>query len=185
MKVIELLLEDIKNIGVYGFGLVSDPANMSSFVKLNKHKVEFKVVNEEKRLLMGVALIPNQKIYRNEFAEEGECEVYFSAETIKEISHRFQKAGSQNNTTLEHAVELEKNTVVETWIKEHDVHDKSVMHNIDTPVGSWIISMKVEDDTAWESAKNGLITGFSIEGLFPEYKVENSVDELYQSIMKM
>ena len=59
-------------------------------------------------------------------------------------------------------------TVFESWIVEDEVKDKSAIYDLDAPVGSWVISMKIEDDKVWESVTNGLYTGFSIEGFFAD-----------------
>lgn len=188
MVILEMFIEDILLNGVEAFSLVSDPAMESEFVKLNKqHKIELKVVDEEKRILTGVALIPDKLIYRKDFAGYDECKIYFTKESIREISELFFKKGEQNNSSLEHEIPLSRNTIVESWIKEDEVHDKTVLHGIEAPLNSWIVSMKVENDDVWKLAKEGEIKGFSIEGLFGMNKVKNSNDiynEINQFITK-
>jgi hypothetical protein len=36
----------------------------------------------------------------------------------------------------------------------------------DAPNGSWFVSMLVENEAVWAKVKDGLINGFSIEGIF-------------------
>ena len=41
------------------------------------------------------------------------------------------------------------------------------MYGLEVPVGTWIVSMKVENDAIWEKfVKEGAVKGFSIEGYF-------------------
>ena len=60
-------------------------------------------------------------------------------------------------------------TVVESWIVEDEKKDKSAIYGLNAPVGSWVISMKIEDDELWQQIKEGKkYTGFSIEGFFSD-----------------
>ena len=52
------------------------------------------------------------------------------------------------------------------------------MYGLDAPVGSWVISMKCENDEIYEMAKNGQVNGFSIEGIFPEKQEVSMESEL-------
>jgi hypothetical protein len=60
-------------------------------------------------------------------------------------------------------------TVVESWIVESE-KDKSRHYNLDVPVGTWMISMKVENDEVWNDyvKGDGKIKGFSIEAFFSD-----------------
>jgi len=189
MEVFELII-DAENIkaGVQAISLVSDPAIESDWITLSKKKIELKILDEEKRILMGAALIPNKPIYRLD-DNDNEYNIYFSTKTIRQASELFFQRGLQSESTLEHEIQLKGNTVVESWIKEDNVKDKSVLHNLDVPVGTWLISMKINDDKIWELAKMGEIKGFSIEGYFVDSvinaKKEITIDEIYQSILNM
>jgi hypothetical protein len=45
--------------------------------------------------------------------------------------------------------------------------DKSRLYGMDMPVGTWMISMKVNNPDIWENyVKTGKVKGFSIEGYF-------------------
>jgi len=188
MEIFELKI-DLDNFvgGVNAISLVSDPAIESDWVTLSKQKVELKVMDEEKRILMGAALIPNKPILRRN--EEGtEYHIFFSEQTIRQASELFLQKGFQSESTLEHTIPLEGNTVVESWIKEDDVNDKSVKFELGVPVGTWIISMKINDDRTWELAKQGVIKGFSIEGYFTdkiEMKKEVTAEDLYRDLLNL
>jgi hypothetical protein len=58
-------------------------------------------------------------------------------------------------------------SVVESWIVE-GAHDKSMNYGFDFPKGTWVISMKVNNDEIWNKVKLGEVKGFSIEGYFAD-----------------
>ena len=61
MDTVELLInEELELDGVFAISLVEEPAIESNFVALNKHEVSLKVVDEEKRIVLGIALKPNK-----------------------------------------------------------------------------------------------------------------------------
>ena len=60
-------------------------------------------------------------------------------------------------------------TVVESWLVEDKEKDKSAIYNLDLPVGSWVVSMKVNSDEIWNDyIKSGKVTGFSIEAMMTD-----------------
>jgi len=173
MEVIEYIIDEENEEGVYAISLVSAPAIESDFVMLSKD-IKLKLVNEELGLLMGAALIPDLPILRT--GEDGDYYIFFSKETIRKTSELFFQNGFQSETTLEHQTKLQGNTIVESWIKESDEHDKSNLFGIEAPVGSWIVSMKISDPEVLALAKKGVINGFSIEGLFADKTELSSAD---------
>ena len=166
MNIIELVLDEMQELmGIQAISIVENPAIEEDFVALKTQKVEFATQNEEKRILMGAALIPNKPIYRR--SGEEEFYVYFSKDTIRKASELFFQNGNQNKSTLEHEAELQKLSVVESWIVEDTEKDKSRLYGMDMPVGTWMISMKVNNPDIWENyVKTGKVKGFSIEGYF-------------------
>ena len=174
MKIIELILDETQiKSGIDAISIVEAPAIESNFIALNSHKIEFKSVDNEKRILMGPALIPNKPIYRNQDGEE--FYVYFSKATIEKAMQMYLKKGNQGNTTLEHDSKLNGLTLVESWIKVDAEKDKSVAYGMTDPVGTWYVSMKVDNDEIWnEFVKSGKVKGFSIEGYFADKSTEMS-----------
>lgn len=178
MKIVELVLnEEDENAGVDAVSIVENPAIESDFIALNKHQVELKTIDEEKKILMGMALIPNKQIYRRNEKTNEEYYIYFSKKTIRKVSELFLKKSNQKNATLEHASKIDGMTIVESWIVEDAKMDKSALYEFNAPVGSWMISMKVDNPVMWEKVKSGEVKGFSIEGFFSE-KLEASRQEL-------
>ena len=177
MKLIELIIDENEFLsGINAISLVEYPAIEEDFIALNSaKKVEFATQNEEKRILMGAALVPNKPIYRKN--GEDEFYVYFTKETIRRASEMFFQNGNQNNSTLEHEVDLKGLSVVESWIIEDEEYDKSKKYGLELPVGTWMVSMKVENQEIWDKfVKTGKVKGFSIEGYFVD-KVNMSQQE--------
>jgi hypothetical protein len=171
-KIVELIIseEEKKDMdGVFAISLVEDPAIEEFWVALNKQKqqIEFKKIDEDKRLLIAPALVPNKQIFR--IADDGsDYHVFFSKETIKKASELYMKRNHLQSATYEHEKEIDGLCVVESWIKEFEL-DKSVKYGFEhCPVGTWFVTMRVDNDEIWEKVKKGEVLGFSIEGFFTD-----------------
>ena len=168
MKIIELVLDESSMAnGIDAISLVENPAIEENFIALSKQveHVEFKAVDNEKRILMGPALTPNKPIYRRDGEEE--YYVYFSRQTIRRANELYFKRDNHKKATLEHDVQVQGTTLVESWIVEDKAKDKSALYGYDVPLGTWMVSMKVDNDEIWnEYVKEGKVKGFSIEGYF-------------------
>lgn len=153
--------------GVFAISLVESPAMEGNFIALNKQpKIEFKEVDKEQRILMGLVLEPNKPIYRNDNGEE--YNIVFSSQTIKDLSYNFFKSNHQSNSTIEHDVNqrIEGVTFVESWIVEDTEKDKSALYGFSYPKGSWLATMKVDSDDVWNDyVKSGKVQGFSIDAI--------------------
>lgn len=171
--------------GVFALSLVSEPATESHWVSLKKDsEIKLKAIDKKEQCLLGVALIPNKPIYRND--ENGEYLIEFSSDSVKNIAYEFLRRGKQNQTSLEHQVKLNEQTVnvVESWIIEDDVHDKTRKYGIKEPVGSWAVKMKVNDPKLYELAEQGELKGISIEGFFDKKLINLNTDMSKQSIVE-
>jgi len=192
MNLIELIIDD-KDVlsGVDAISVVEAPAIESNFVALKSEEIKLAQVDTEKRILMGAVLIPEKPIYRRN--GEDEYYIYFSKDTVNKASQLFFKNGNQNNWTLEHGKEIKGLTVVESWIVEDMAKDKSAIYNLSVPVGTWMASVKVEDDGVWnEYIKTGKVKGFSLEGYFADkleekkqLSTQNKKDEIINQIKKL
>ena len=182
MKIIELILdEEQDDIGVEAISIVESPAIESDFVALKNQEIKLAEVDKEKKILMGALLIPNKPIYRS--GAEGEYYIYFSKDTIVKASQMFLQKGNQSNSTLEHAEPLSGLTLVESWLVEDKVHDKSVKYGMDLPLGTWMGSVKVNNEDVWnEYVKTNKVKGFSIEGYFAD-KMETPKDKTLEDLM--
>jgi hypothetical protein len=174
-KIIELVIDENDEMsGIDAVSVVSSPAIEENFIALHKHEIELKEVDTEKRILMGAALVPNKQIYRRNDKNE-EYHIYFSKDTVRKASELFLMRANQNNATYEHDKKLSGMSVVESWIIEDEKKDKSAKYGFSLPVGTWMISMKVNNDEVWKDVKEGKVKGFSIEGYFAD-KYEMSLN---------
>lgn len=175
MKFFELVLDEEKLLhGIDAISIVEHPAIEEDFIAFNKdYKFEFKEVDNEKRVLMGAAMIPEKPIYRVDGEEE--YYVFFTKETIRRASELYLMNGKQGNATLEHQSKLQGLSLVESWIIEDSEKDKSKAYGMEYPVGTWMVSMKVNNEDVWnEYVKTGKVKGFSIEGWFMQREALNS-----------
>ena len=186
MKIVELILDEEDELnGIEAISIVENPAIEEDFIALKDQQIKLAEVDKEKKILMGALLIPNKPIYRQSGDEE--YYIYFSRDTVLKASQKYLKSGNQKNSTLEHQMNIQGLTLVESWIKEDKVHDKSVKYGMDVPIGTWMGSVKVDNDEVWENyVKTGLVKGFSIEGYFADKaespKDKGIKDELNQEI---
>ena len=171
-KIVELIISEEQKEdmdGVFAISLVEDPAIEEFWVALNKQKqqIQFTKVDEDKRLLIAPALVPNKQIFRLD-DDGSDYHVFFSKETIKKASELYMKRNHLQSATYEHEKEVDGLCVVESWIKEFEI-DKSVKYGFEhCPVGTWFVTMRVDNDKIWNKVKNGEVLGFSIEGFFTD-----------------
>ena len=168
MNLIELIIDDNEELqGVEAISVVESPAIESDFVALKAEEVKLAEVSKEKRILMGAVLIPEKPIYRK--SGDTEYYIYFSKDTVVKASQLFLKNGNQSNWTLEHSKPIEGLTVVESWIVEDLTKDKTALYNLSVPVGTWMASIKVDNDEIWNDyVKTGKVKGLSLEGYFAD-----------------
>ena len=168
MRIVELIIDEKdENSGIEAVSLVETPAIEENFIALNKQEIMLAEVDKEKRLLMGAALIPNKQIYRKNDKTGDEYYIYFSKDTVRKASELFFKRSNHKNATFEHKQPIKGTTIVESWIVESE-KDKSRHYGLNVPVGSWMVSMKIDDDDLYAKAKSGEVKGFSIEGYFAD-----------------
>jgi hypothetical protein len=173
-KIVELVIDEKDSLsGIDAVSVVRSPAIEENFIHLSKHEVELKEVDKEKKILMGAALVPNKQIYRVNEKTKEEYYIYFSEDTVRKASELFLMNSNQNNATYEHDKKLKGMSVVESWIIDDSKSDKSRFYGFDLPKGTWMISMKVNNDEVWNDVKEGKVKGFSIEGYFAD-KLEMS-----------
>ena len=180
LEIYELFIDETSEWGgIEAISIVENPAIEEDFIALKSQEVKLAEVDAEKRVLMGAVLIPNKKIYRRN--AEQEYYIHFSEDTVRKASELFLSRGKQNNSTLEHEVSIGGLSVVESWIIEDEVHDKSRKYGLNMPLGTWMASIKVNNDEIWEEfVKTKRVKGFSIEGFFTDKKNERpqeSIDE--------
>jgi hypothetical protein len=122
-------------------------------------------------------MIPDMLIYRRD--ENGkDYYVKFSKETIAKVAEKFMSELRVHSTNLQHNEEIDGGSFVyESWITE-TVDDKAnSKYNLDVPIGTWMIKLKVKSPEVWEAVKAGKYRGFSIEGNFVDKKELETMEE--------
>lgn len=150
------------DIGIKATSLVTLPAMESNFLHFNEDKPQFIFASEEKRELIGAIMIPDKLIYRN--IGGNKFYVNFTSDVISNLVSRMIKSGTAGLFTIQHKHEVEENgiDVQEVWIKESEV-DKSTNFEINEPIGTAFMKVKVNDERIWKSIKEYGLNGFSIE----------------------
>lgn len=185
MKVYEAIFKEGENEGVYALSVVNDPAMEDFWVAFSKHpeKIEFAQVDEEKRLLLGAALIPDKKIPRVDKSGNA-FEMFLSANTIEKLWHSFFKNQNNNNSSLEHKLKLSGMSVVEGWTVQDPFTDKSALYGKSYPKGTAVALMKVDNDDVWAKVKSGEIKGFSIDALLGLQEIQLNTNIKTESMTK-
>ena len=168
-KIVELIIDDDnQELAIDAISLVTEPAIEQDFVYFNKAKnnLTFAKVNEEKRLLVSPALIPNKQIFRFDADKNQEYYVYFTEATVKKASEMYLKYNNNNNATVQHDNKVTGVHTVESWIVENSEIDKSNLYGYNLPKGTWFVSMRINNDEVWNQIKEGTLKGLSIEGYF-------------------
>ena len=176
METIELFIADEAKDGVFAVSLVEEPAIEEDFVALSTDRIELKVADEERKVVVGLALVPEKKIYR--FMKGKEFNIFFSKETISKAQELYMKKLNLNNVTAEHEEKVTGASVIESWIVEDSKNDKTNLYNLKATEGSWAIMMKIDNEELWAKVKSGEFKGFSIEGIFGGFEqLEASKDK--------
>lgn len=168
LDIIELFIDETKeDDGIEAISLVESPAIEENFVALSKHKVEFKTVDSEKRIIVGLALVPDKLIYRRR--GDYEYNIVFSKDTVRKASELYLKRLKLNNATLEHDDQMTTGvSVIESWIVEDPQKDKTALYGLNAVEGAWAVIMKIDNEEVWEDVKQGKYLGLSIEGMFSD-----------------
>lgn len=143
-----------------------EPSTFSDTSNFDRQR--FQIGSEEKHIVLGPAMIPDQKIFRKD--ELGNpYYVYFSTDTIKMIAEKYMRNKLiDNNDEMHNGKAVKDVHVLESWIKESE-NDKSTDYGYEKlPVGTWFVSMKVNNAEIWDKVKAGKLNGFSVSGFFEE-----------------
>ncbi|QDP61361.1 MAG: putative peptidase [Prokaryotic dsDNA virus sp.] len=167
-KIVELVINDEnESLAIDAISLVTAPAIEQDFVYFNKSKNNLTLakIDEEKRMVVSPALIPNKQIYRYDAQTDSDYYVYFSPETVRKASELYLKHNNHHKATYQHQDRVSGVLTVESWVKEGDM-DKSKLYGFDLPNGTWFVKMRIDNDELWQKIKEGELKGLSIEGYF-------------------
>ena len=168
-RIVELVIsDDSQELTIDAISLVSSPAIEEDFVFFGKEKnnLTFAKVDEEKRMLISPALIPNKQIFRYDPQTDTDYYVYFSKETVATAAALYLKHNNHHKATHEHNERVSGVLTVESWIIEDTKLDKSNLYGFSLPKGTWMVKLKISNDDLWKKVKSGELKGLSIEGYF-------------------
>jgi len=149
-------------------GLVDKPAIERNFLAFKEQKEKLKFfINDEKRIISGPAMLSDMPIYRND-EKLGEYYIVFDKQSIQTIVEKFSAKGFLKNFNLFHDQQQQVEDVIifNSFIKDESLGVSALKGFEDVADGSWFISAKVNNDAVWQKVKDGLIKGFSVEGIF-------------------
>jgi hypothetical protein len=178
----EIIVNDEDETGIQLISLVDEPAiMMKGMMFSDKMEMAFKEV-DDKQIIVGPALIPNMRIYRED-EKYGQYYVVFTEATIEKMVEKFNKFGSNRRINIDHSNQMVNAFILEDWIVEDEVYDKSRKYGFEVPKGTYMIKVKIEDTSFWNSeVKGNGKFGFSIEGLLGQQLVslskEYGIDDL-------
>jgi len=151
--------------GLQAIALVDKPAIGLNYQAFAPHK--FEVINEDKRIVMGAAMVPDLPIYRRD--ERGEYYAIFKKETIKALVQKLFKENKHTEFNEEHNSFkiLDGVYIYQSFITDAELGISAPSGFENVADGTWFIAAKVENDEAWAKVKEeGLLKGFSVEGVF-------------------
>ena len=162
----ELMFDDNDStLGCSKISLVESPAVEEFFLKFSKDEQEkehksFYFKDDYKRIITGIAMRADYPIYRNQDGQE--FYVQFSKDTIDKMMQKFMKEQRLFDISLDHDQDIKDCYLIESFIinKERGICPNEFS---DVEDGSWIISVKIENQDVWDKICSGEVKGFSIE----------------------
>jgi hypothetical protein len=110
---------------------------------------------QEEKYVLGIVLEPLK-----EMGETDSQKDLYSAEEVRKAAYLFMEEFADMG--VQHTeLANDKLKILESWIQRED----AVIEGVKVIKGTWLMGVRVVDDTLWEKVKKGEITGFSIGGI--------------------
>ena len=173
---------------VYNMGFVGKPAIDEDFIFLSNYEDIKLKIDEEKRIVIGPALIPNILINRGKYS------AFFKEEDVEFLAHKFLNKKLNNNATKQHLTTIDDGVFLnESWVVEHKEDKINLVYGFDLPIKTWCLHYYIENEEIWNDIKSGKINGFSIEAKeldaiyldSYETSLEEDIDDLIKKINKI
>lgn len=165
-KVVKCVIDNTGKLGIQAMSLVEYPAIEENWVALNKVKLQ--AINEERRMIYGLALVPDKYILRIDPQTQEEYYITFDKQTVQQCAYQYLQQGLQDAYTIHHESDVKGCSAVESWIIEDVKNDKVNALGLNAIEGAWALGTYVHDDKTWKKVKDEEVKGYSIEGLFIE-----------------
>jgi len=167
------------DLGMDLISVVDRPAIMIKGMLFNEDseleysKYNFEIVEEgDEQIIVGPALIPDIDIFRDD-EKYGPHFIRFTKDTIKLLVERFNSKGDNRRINVDHSNRIVNAFILEDWLIEDSLYDKSRMYGFKLPVGTYMLKVKIQDKDFWlnEVKEKGKF-GFSIEGFLGQKLVK-------------
>jgi hypothetical protein len=156
LPIFELSLSDDVDMSLLTLSIVDKPAIMYDFLYFSEDKaIKYQFSDDEKMMIKGPALIPNQLISRTKPINSY---VYFTKEVIKNFVEKLAEK-DDHKFNVEHSDIFFNANLIESYFA-------SEKNEFDVAEGSWIVSLKIKDKDIWEKIKLNKLNGFSIQSEF-------------------
>lgn len=175
------VIELFPNGTLNNIALVTSPAIEELFLKFSEEVEQFQFADDEKHIVTGPILIPEKKILRYDL-DGNPFYVWFSKETIEELSQTFLRDDKNRSWNLQHEQDTNDVYITESWLVNNSEMDKAKSLGFDVPVGTWMASAKIENEEIWKRIKNNELRGFSIDGMF---KIEEDITDYDEALKKI
>lgn len=112
------------------------------------------IKSKVKRVVVGPVLIPGEADH------EGES---LTAEKIEDVAYQFMS--DFRYIDLAHSLKQVGIPVSSDVLRQPETHLLQDGTNLELPVGTWMLGVKVEDPETWKAVESGAMKGFSIMGV--------------------
>jgi len=136
-------------------------AMVSSMKRIQKSRI-FKA-DDEKHIVIGPVLVPDEVDFDNEVISAEEIEKTFYKQAIRRAKQASAETGLMHDGDA-----IEEVYVVEDYLTPCDI----AVGDVEIPKGTWMRGVKVESDKIWKRIKAGELTAFSIQGYSDGEEVE-------------
>lgn len=162
--------------------LVDDPAIERDFLMFSKEPEYQFSVDEEKHIVSGPVLIPDQLIFR----KRGDKAFYvrFNKDAVEEMALRFFKDKRNTEGNVMHEVNVNGVTYFESYLLNKERNIAPVEFK-DLPDGTWFMSAKIENEELWKLVREGVIKGFSISSEAVATPANDEIDNLEELLERL
>lgn len=151
---------DEETEGVEKISFVEEPAFESNFMLYSKlHK--YTIVDNDKRLVFGPIILANHPVLRNEPPHGWHYHKY-TPKAIQRISEKYFKQKNTDKVNINHMIDVDGVYMVQSMIKDTAKGIDPAGYK-SAQDGSWFGVFKVENDSVYQSVKDGDFNGFSME----------------------
>jgi hypothetical protein len=150
---------------------------------------KFLFASEDQQILVGPVAVPDMEIVRKDKKTKEIYYVRFSKEVVQRMAEKFMKELRNDQTNIDHNPEDKAGSyIMETWVVENEQDKANSVYNLDVPIGTWVVKMRVTDPETWKMVKNGELRGFSLEGNFldrEDWEAYQRDREIYNKVIKI